>query len=167
MPSYTGSSGYLLMSKYNNYYGFPTGDGHNKIAILDPNAKENDPILPSVKAMNEVLTILGPTQEPDEPPGVVYEWCINSAVVDVANKSVIANSEDGHTYRWDLTNNTLISALPLNAPTGETYTPTLIGPDGQITRSTMPICTPSETDPARHPQANPLLLRAPADIPAG
>jgi hypothetical protein len=132
VPSYTGSSSYLLMSKYNNYYGFPTGDGHNKIAILDPSAKENDPILPSVKVMNEVLTILGPTQEPGEPKGVVYEWCINSAVVDVANKSVIANSEDGHTYRWDLTNNTLTSALPLNAPTGEAYTPTLIGPDGQI-----------------------------------
>ncbi|HEX3942659.1 MAG TPA: hypothetical protein VHW69_01090 [Rhizomicrobium sp.] len=132
VPSYTGSSSYLLMSKYNNYDGIGTGDGHNKIAILDPGAKENDPVLPSVKVMNEVLTILGPTQEPGERKGVVYEWCINSAVVDVANKSVIANSEDGHTYRWDLTNNTLTSALPLNAPTGEAYTPTLIGPDGQI-----------------------------------
>jgi hypothetical protein len=45
---------------------------------------------------------------------------------------VIANSEDGHTYRWDLTTNTLTAALPLNAPTAEAYTPTLIGPDGQI-----------------------------------
>jgi hypothetical protein len=132
VPSYTGSSSYLLMSKYNNYYGIGSGDGHNRIAILDPNAKESDPVLPSVTVMNEVLTIIGPTQEPGEPQGVVYEWCINSAVVDVANKSVIANSEDGHTYRWDLTTNTLTSALPLNAPTAEAYTPTLIGPDGQI-----------------------------------
>jgi hypothetical protein len=38
VPSYTGKSGYLLMSKYNNYYGFGTGDGHNRIAILDPHA---------------------------------------------------------------------------------------------------------------------------------
>lgn len=132
VPSYTGKSNYLLMSKYNNYYGIGTGDGHNKIAILDPAAKENDPVLPSVKVMNEVLTIVGPTQEPGEPAGVVYEWCINSAVVDTANKSVIANSEDGHTYRWDLTSNTLKSALALNGPTPEAYTPTLIGPDGQV-----------------------------------
>jgi hypothetical protein len=130
--SYKGTSTYLLMSKYNNYYGIGSGDGHNKIAILDPNATERDPVLPSVKVMNEVLTIVGPTQEPGEPAGVVYEWCINSAVVDAANKSVIANSEDGHTYRWNLTSNTLTSALPLNPPTAEAYTPTLIGPDGQI-----------------------------------
>jgi hypothetical protein len=132
VPSYKGTSTYLLMSKYNNYYGIGTGDGHNKIAILDPNATERDPVLPSVKVMNEVLTIVGPTQEPGEPAGVVYEWCINSAVVDAANKSVIANSEDGHTYRWNLTTNTLTAALPLNPPTAEAYTPTLIGPDGQI-----------------------------------
>jgi hypothetical protein len=132
VPSYTGSSTYLLMTKYNNYYGAGSGDGHNKIAILDPNAKEDDPILPSVRVMNEVLTILGPTQEPGEPKGVVYEWCINSALVDVANKSVIANSEDGHTYRWDLTTNTLSSVVSLTSPTAEAYTPTLMGPDGQM-----------------------------------
>lgn len=132
VPSYTGTSAYLLMSKYNNYYGIGSGDGHNKIAILDPNAKENDPVIPAVKVMNEVLTIVGPTQEPGLPKGAVYEWCINSAVVDVANKSIIAGSEDGHTYRWDLTTNTLTQGLGLNAPTGEAYTPTLIGPDGTI-----------------------------------
>ena len=79
-----------------------------------------------------MLTIVGPTQLPGAPKGVVYEWCINSAVVDVANKSVIANSEDGNTYRWDLTTNTLSQTLVLNVPTAEAYTPTLIGPDGTI-----------------------------------
>ncbi len=131
-PSYTGTSSYLLMSKYNNYYDINTGDGHNKIAILDPNARENDPVIPAVKVMKEVLTMIGPTQEPGFPKGAVYEWCINSAVVDVANKSVIANSEDGNTYRWDLTTNTLSETLVLNVPTAEAYTPTLIGPDGTI-----------------------------------
>ncbi len=43
VPGYTGSSQYLIMTKYNNYAGVGTGDGHNKIAILDPNATENDP----------------------------------------------------------------------------------------------------------------------------
>ncbi|HEY4114328.1 MAG TPA: hypothetical protein VGM17_09745 [Rhizomicrobium sp.] len=130
VPSYHGSSSYLLMSKYNNYYGVGTGDGHNKIAILDPNAEERDPIIPSVKVMNEVLTKIGPTQDPGDPAGAVYEWCINSAVVDPATKSVIANSEDGTTYRWDLTTNSLSQAFVLNPPTLESYTPTLVGPDG-------------------------------------
>lgn len=132
VPSYAGTSTYLLMSKYNNYYGIGNGDGHNKIAILDPNAKESDPIIPSVKVMNEVMTIVGPTHVPGEPQGVVYEWCINSAVVDPATSSVIAGSEDGHAYRWDLTTNTLSQSLNLNQPTGEAYTPSLVGPDGTI-----------------------------------
>ena len=132
VPSYHGASSYLLMSKYNNYYGIGNGDGHNKIAILDPNATENDPVIPSVKVMNEVMTIIGPTHDPNDPPGAVYEWCINSAVVDPATSSVIANSEDGHTYRWDLTTNTLSQVFVLNPPTGESYTPTLVGPDGTV-----------------------------------
>jgi len=47
------------MTKYNNYAGIGTGDGKNRIAILDPNATENDPIIPSVLVMNEVITIMG------------------------------------------------------------------------------------------------------------
>jgi len=132
VSSYTGTSTYLVMSKYNNYLGIGTGDGHNKIAILDPNATEHDPIIHSVLVMNEVLTKIGPTHEPGDPPGAVYEWCINSAVVDPHTKSVIANSEDGNTYRWDLATNTLSQAFVLNPPTFESYTPTLVGPDGTV-----------------------------------
>ena len=36
VPSYPGTSRYLLMTKYNNYAGVG-GDGVNKIAVLDPN----------------------------------------------------------------------------------------------------------------------------------
>src|SRR5262249_22150737 len=39
VPSYTGTSSYLLFSKYNNYT-VDDGDGINKIAILDPNATQ-------------------------------------------------------------------------------------------------------------------------------
>ncbi len=39
---YVGQSSYLLMSKYNNYYGVGTGNGHNEIAILDPHASQAD-----------------------------------------------------------------------------------------------------------------------------
>jgi hypothetical protein len=81
--------------------------------------------------MNEIETALGPTPFPGS-PGAVYEWCINSAVVDAATHSVIANSEDGHVYRWDLATNSLSKGLKLNAPRPEAYTPSIIGPDGQL-----------------------------------
>ena len=119
------------MSKYNNYYGCGSGDGHNKIAIIDPRSRQNDAYSPAM-VMKEVRTILSPHQVPGEPTGAVYEWCINSAVVDAQRKSVIANAEDGYSYRWDLANNTLAETLLLNAPLGEAYTPTLIGPDGTV-----------------------------------
>src|SRR5271157_3414619 len=45
--TYHGKSTYLLMTKYNNYAGVNTGDGHNRIAILDPNGTEKDPVIPS------------------------------------------------------------------------------------------------------------------------
>jgi len=128
VPSYTGTSRYLLMTKYNNYVDIGTGNGENKIAILDPNATETDPIT-GVTVMNEVLTILGPT--PNSPEGV-KEWCINSAAVDIPGKAIIANSEDGNLYRWDLTTNTLSQKVALTAGIGEAYTPTVIGMDGTV-----------------------------------
>ncbi|HVV65754.1 MAG TPA: hypothetical protein VHC42_09805 [Rhizomicrobium sp.] len=129
VTSYTGSSPYLLMTKYNNYYG-AGGDGHNEIAIIDPDATQKDRFS-SVTVMREIMTKVNPTQMPGEPLGVVYEWCINSAVVDASGKAVIANAEDGHTYRWDLVTGGLTS-VDLNPPIGEAYTPTEIGPDGTI-----------------------------------
>jgi len=132
VPSYTGTSSYLLMTKYNNYAGIGTGDGHNRIAILDPNATENDPIIPSTLVMNEVITILGPTRDPEFPqyPGAVKEWCINTAAVDPFANSVLANSEDGNLYRWDLASNALSEKITLSSGIGEAYTPTVIGSDG-------------------------------------
>ena len=129
VSSYHGSSSYLLMTKYNNYGGVGTGDGHNRIAILDPNAIENDPVIPSTKVMKEVITILGVTPDPNYPGGV-KEWCINAAAVDPFTKSILANSEDGKLYRWDLTSNTLSEVITLSTGIGEAYTPTVIGSDG-------------------------------------
>ena len=129
VPSYHGSSSYLLMSKYNNYGGVGTGDGKNRIAILDPTATEHDPVLPSTLVMKEVLTILGVTPDPDWPGGV-KEWCINTAAIDPFTKSVLANSEDGNLYRWDLTTNSFTQVITLSSGIGEAYTPTVIGADG-------------------------------------
>ena len=132
VPSYTGTSSYLLMTKYNNYAGAGTGDGKNRIAILDPNVTEHDPVLPATLVMKEVLTILGVTPDNNGFPGAVREWCINTAAVDPATKSVIANSEDGKLYRWDLTTNTLSQSIRLTNGIGEAYTPTVIGTDGTV-----------------------------------
>ena len=134
VSSYHGTSTYLLMTKYNNYADIGTGNGHNRIAILDPNATEKDPIIPTTKVMKEVITKLGVTPDPDFPqfPGAVKEWCINSAAVDPFTNSVMANSEDGKLYRWDLTTNTLSEAITLAAGASEAYTPTLIGSDGTV-----------------------------------
>jgi hypothetical protein len=132
--NYYGTSKYLVMTKYNNYAGINTGDGHNRIAILDPNATENDPVIPPTKVMKEVITKLGVTRDPRFPnfPGAVREWCINTAAVDPFTKSVMVNSEDGKLYRWDLATNKLSEAIKLSEGIGEAYTPTVIGRDGTV-----------------------------------
>lgn len=132
VPSYHGKSAYLLVSKYNNYLHIgPHGDGHNEVALLDPTASQHDPYA-NASTMKAVETILSPLQVPKEPAGARYEWCINSAVVDPADDSVIVNSEAGIVYRWDLTTNKLVEQMHLNAPRPEAYTPTVIGPDGTV-----------------------------------
>ncbi len=134
VPSYTGKSSYLLMTKYNNYLGIgPYGNGENKLAILDPNGQQKDQYSkPPVTVMKEVETILNPVHDPDGGAKAVYEWCPNTAVIDVAGSAVFAGSEDGNFYRWNLLANTLDQSLPLNAPTTQAYTPSVIGPDGTV-----------------------------------
>jgi hypothetical protein len=133
VPSYQGSSSYLLMTKYNNYASVG-GDGLNRIAILDPNDSQID-ARTGATVMKEVITILG--QTPDDEfdgtnPGAVREWCINSAVVDPMSHSVLANSEDGKLYRWDLVTNSFTQVITLTSGIGEAYTPTIIGADGKV-----------------------------------
>jgi hypothetical protein len=132
VPGYHGHSRYLLVSKYNNYLGIgPHGDGRNRVAVLDPRASQKDPYA-DTRVMRAVQTILSPLHEAGAPAGARYEWCINSAVVDPADHSVIVNSEDGILYRWDLPTNSLAEKIHLNAPRAEAYTPTLVGPDGTV-----------------------------------
>jgi hypothetical protein len=84
--------------------------------------------------MKEVITQLGVTPDPNFPnfPGAVREWCINTAAVDPFTKSVIANSEDGKLYRWDLSTNKLSEVIQLSGGIGEAYTPTVIAGDGTV-----------------------------------
>jgi len=138
-PIYTGPSSYLIFAKYNNYLtgaGTDSGDGVNRIALLDPNATQVDSHASSagLLVMREVSTIGGPTPD-DENPGVplaVREWCINTAAVNPATNSVFTPSEDGHIYRWNLATNSLTQALELTPGIGEPYVPTVIGPDGTV-----------------------------------
>ncbi len=46
------------------------------------------------------------------------------------NKSIVANAEDGYSYRRGLTTNSFSQMLLLNQPTFEAYTSRLIGPHG-------------------------------------
>ena len=131
VPSYTGTSTYLLAQKYNNYFGVGTGDGLNRLAVLDPKASQADPIVPGVQVMREVLTIIGPTLDGGSTTAR-REWCINTMAADPARKSILANNEDGILYRWDLTTNTLSQGLRLNTGLGQAYTPTLVGADGAV-----------------------------------
>jgi hypothetical protein len=136
VPSYSGSSTYLLLTKYNNYKE-TGGTGQNYVAITDPNNSMTDTVT-GVSVMNLVpgpggtlMEQLGPTS--DAPPaGAVREWCINSAAIDPNSKSAIVNSEDGVNYRWDFTSNTLSQSIRLTPGVGEAYTPTVIGPDGTV-----------------------------------
>ncbi|MBS1721766.1 MAG: hypothetical protein JSS66_02035 [Armatimonadetes bacterium] len=125
VPSYQGTSTYLLMTKYNNYLE-GGGNGFNKIGILDPNDFQMDPI-DQTNTMKEILTKVGPTQDPR---GGYVEWCINTAAVDPWRKVVIVNSEDGKCYRWNLETDTLSNATTLTGGIGEAYTPVAVGPDG-------------------------------------
>ena len=131
LPSYTGTSSYLLMTKYNNYGGAGSGDGLNRVAVIDPSASQLDAIS-GLPIMREVLTILGPTPEPGAYAGAVKEWCINTAAVDPLTKSILVNSEDGYLYRWNLTLNRFTQRIQLTSGIAESYTPTAIGADGAV-----------------------------------
>jgi hypothetical protein len=135
VPSYKGSSKYLIMTKYNNYAGIGSGNGVNKLAILDPNATEVDPVTGQT-VMAEVETITGPTPDAAKVaagyPNAVREWCVDTGVVDPATDSILVNSEDGNLYRWNLATDTITQTLTLSTGVGEAYTPTLIGPNGAV-----------------------------------
>lgn len=131
--SYRGASTYLIMTKYNNYAGLG-GDGVNKIAVLDPNATEVD-ARTGAQVMREVISKAGVTPDPEYisgNPNAVREWCINNAAVDRFTRSVMANSEDGVLYRWDLNTNSFTQSVVLTPGVGEAYTPTVIGVDGTV-----------------------------------
>jgi Bacterial Ig-like domain (group 3) len=140
VPSYTGPSSYLLLTKYNNYAnaGGDSADGVNRVAVLDPNSTEVDAHASSngMLIMREVLTVIGPTADKENRssslPYAVREWCINSPGVDPATNSVFFPSEDGNLYRWNLATNSLDQFVTLNVGLGEPYVPTIVGPDGTV-----------------------------------
>lgn len=140
VPSYTGAATYLLFCKYNNYAnaGGDSGDGANRIALLDPTSTQVDAHASSngLAIMREVLTVIGPTPDVENTgpalPYAVREWCINSPAVSPANNSIYMPSEDGRLYRWNLLTNSLDQFVQLNVGIGEPYVPTIIAPDGQV-----------------------------------
>ena len=130
VASYRGSSSYLLMTKYNNYGGKGSGDGLNRVALLDPSQSQND-FLSGIPVMKEVMTILSQTPDPQYAGGF-KEWCINTAAIDPFTQSILVNNEDGYLYRWDMGTNQFTERIQLTSGVGEAYTPTVIGADGAV-----------------------------------
>jgi hypothetical protein len=62
----------------------------------------------------------------------VREWCTNNAAIDPVTKSAIMVSEDGQSYQWHFTSNTLSQSIRLTTGVSQAYTPTVIGPDGMV-----------------------------------
>ncbi len=134
VPSYTGTSSYLLFCKYNDYLT-ADGTGVNRVALLDPSSTQMDPHSGSagLVEMREVLTVIGPTRDAAQAiPLAVREWCINAPAVNPATNSVFFNNEDGRAYRWNLITNSLDQSVVLNSGIGQPYVPTVIGPDGTV-----------------------------------
>ena len=135
VSSYHGTSKYLIMTKYNNYASLGTGNGINRIAILESTGHVIDPIT-GINILPEVISVIGPTPDTyyrnNGFPNAVREWCINTAAIDPISKSVIANCEDGVLYRWSTATNTISESIRLTAGLGEAYTPTIIAPDGTV-----------------------------------
>lgn len=135
IPDYTGPSSYLVLTKYNNYAGFGTGDGVNRMAVLDPNQTQTD-FISGIPVMKEIRSIVAPTTDPNNVsatyPNAVYEWCVNATAIDPATNSALVNSEDGRLYRWNLATNTLTQSVGLEGPRGQAYTPTVTGPTGIV-----------------------------------
>ena len=133
VPGYAGTAPYLIMTKYNFYAG-AGGNGENRIAVVDPFATQIDGYSGAI-VMREAAKILCATPDPDAGPSyptAVKEWCINTAAVDTFTHSVLAGAEDGKLYRWNLATNTFSQQIVLTPGLGEAYTPTAIGPDGQV-----------------------------------
>ena len=168
VPSYLGTAPYLLMIKYNYYAG--NGDGVNKLAVVDPDATQIDAHA-GATVMREFRIIAGITPDPGAGggfPNAVKEWCINSAAIDPFSGSVLAGSEDGVLYRWDLATNSLSESVVLTSGIGEAYTPTLTGPDGQvyaINNATLFAVGASTVDAPPQPRVTAIALSTPRPNP--
>lgn len=128
VPGYKGTSSYLIITKYNDYYE-TGGTGLNQVAILDPNAAQVD-ARTGVTVMGVVESIVSPTPDPNIPgTGARTEWCINSAVVDPFTDSVLVKND---LFRWNLATNSFTQEINLTSGVGEAYTPTMIGPNGEV-----------------------------------
>lgn len=130
VPSYTGTSTYLLGTKFNSYANVEGGTGLHRLVLLDPDASEVDP-RSSAAVMKVVMFQYAPTPDPAvqaQFPDARKEWCTNSAVVDLVAGALFVNNEDGICYRWDLASNTLSHQLRMSSGRRQAYTPTLILP---------------------------------------
>ena len=138
VPSYKGSSSYLIFSRYNDSPGEDGGRGVNRIVLLDPNSTQLDPH-PSARSLPEMREVLSAgSVTPDTYrvaagfPLAVSEWSAGTAAVNPATSAIYVSNADGHIYRWDPSANSLSQSVPLATGHGDAYASLAIGPDGAI-----------------------------------
>jgi len=144
VPSYTGTSPYLILAKYNNYANVEVGEpyggnGVNEMAVLDPYATQLDPNYdadPNLQVMQQVMTFVSPSPDVDDAaagdPDAVREFCTNGTAVDPATDSVFMNNEDGYTYEWNLGTGLVTNSVEITTGIAVPYTPTAIGTNGEV-----------------------------------
>ncbi|MEI9976871.1 MAG: hypothetical protein WDO73_35375 [Ignavibacteriota bacterium] len=133
VPSYTGTSPYLLFSKYNNYMGDRSRrrrpQPHRRPR---PGCSHDGPDHRDGRHAGGAHHLRPDARAAGNPNGSVREWCINSGAIDPFTGSALANSEDGTIYRWDFASNSFPQQVRLTGGVGEAYTPTAIGVDGTV-----------------------------------
>ena len=128
VPSYNGNSAYLMFLKINDYFDFTD----NLLVLVDPNDVGVDPLGSGVPVMKIVLQIGSPTPNPAVGPFAFREWCINQGALDPTTGLIYVNNEDSKLWAWDINTNTFVGGVLLGEARQESYTPTVIAPDGSI-----------------------------------
>ena len=138
VPSYQGTSSYLIFCQVQQLRRFDDGDGVNRIALLDPNATQIDPHSSAngLVEMREVLTIIGPTPDAGrafDPVPVCGARVVHQHRGGQSGHEQYLHAERGWPHLpLESRHQFVIPSRHTHQGIGEPYVPTVIGPDGIV-----------------------------------